>query len=73
LTRLKPKELCLRLVACLLLLSGFLLVVAALVLLPGLGQRFGFTVAALGVEALGVALLTRAYSAMQQETPKERR
>lgn len=56
-----------RLVGCLLLLSGFFLALAALVLLPALGQRFGFVVAGVGVEVLGVALLTRAYTAMQKE------
>jgi hypothetical protein len=57
----------LRLVGCLLLLSGFFLVLAALVLLPAVATRFAFVAAALGVEVLGVALLTRAYTAMQKE------
>lgn len=56
-----------RLVGCLLLLSGFFLVLAALVLLPAAATRFAFVAAALGVEVLGVALLTRAYTAMQKE------
>ena len=55
-----------RLVGCLLLLSGFFLVLAALVLL-GPQLRFVFVAAGLGVEVLGVGLLTRAYTAMQKE------
>jgi hypothetical protein len=57
----------LRLLGCLLLLSGFLLSAVALVLLASLGQRFVFVAAALGVEVLGVALLTRANKAMIKE------
>lgn len=55
-----------RLVGCLLLLSGFFLVLAALVLLTA-QVRFAFVAAALGVEVLGVGLLTRAYTQMQKE------
>jgi len=57
----------LRLVGCLLLPSGFFLVLAALVLFPAQGPRFGFVVAGLGVEVLGVGLLTRAYTLMQKK------
>jgi hypothetical protein len=57
----------LRLVGCLLLLSGFVLSVVALVLLASLGQRFAFVGAGLGVEVLGVALLTRANTAIAKE------
>lgn len=56
-----------RLVGCLLLLSGFFLAVAALVMLPTLAARIAFVAAALGVEVLGVGLLTRAYTLMQKE------
>lgn len=56
-----------RLVGCLLLLSGFFLVLAALVLLPSFVQRAAFVAAAVGVEVVGVGLLTRAYTAMQKE------
>jgi hypothetical protein len=59
----------LRLVGCLLLLSGFFLVLAALVLLSSFVQRFVFVLAGLGVEVIGVGLLTRAYTAMQGERP----
>ena len=56
-----------RLVGCLLLLSGFVLSVVALALLASLGQRFAFVGAGLGVEALGVGLLTRAHTALAKE------
>lgn len=56
-----------RLVGCLLLLSGFVLSVVALVLLASLGQRVAFVGAGLGVEVLGVALLTRANTAIVKE------
>jgi hypothetical protein len=39
----------------------------ALVLLASLGQRFAFVGAGLGVEVLGVALLTRANTAIAKE------
>ncbi len=56
-----------RLVGCLLLPSGFFLVLAALVLLPAPAMRFAFVVAGLGVEVLGVGVLTRAYTLMQKD------
>jgi hypothetical protein len=57
----------LKLGACLLLLSGFFLVLAALVLLTTLGQRFAFVAAGFGVEVLGLSLLTHSYRAMRRE------
>jgi len=60
----------LRLVGCLLLLSGFFLVVAALVMLPAPAMRFAFVAAALGVEVLGFGLLTREYTLSQKEEQK---
>lgn len=56
-----------RLIGCLLLLSGFFLVLAALVLMPLFAARLAFVVAGLGVEVLGVGLLTQAYKAVQKE------
>ena len=56
-----------RLVGCLLLPSGFFIVLAALVLFPAPGLRFAFVAAGLGVEVLGVGLLTRAYTLRQKE------
>lgn len=51
-----------------LLLSGFSVVLAALILLPSFYVRFAFSVAGLGVEFLGVTLLTRSYMTVQKET-----
>jgi len=48
------------------LISGWLLVLAALVLLAGTGQRLVFVVAGLLVELLGLALLARHYRLMQK-------
>ena len=56
-----------RLVGCLLLLSGFALVLAALAMLPGFAQRLAFVCAGLAVEVLGLALLTQGYRSLQIE------
>ena len=55
-----------RLVGCVLLLSGFFLVLAALVLLTSPGERIAFVAAGLGVEVLGLALLTQGYKSLQK-------
>ena len=55
-----------RLIGYLLMLSGWLLVFAALLLLAGLGQRFSFVVAGLLVECLGFALIAMRYRALQK-------
>jgi hypothetical protein len=57
----------LRLIGCLLLLSGFLVAVAALVLMNSLPTRLGFVAAGFGVEVLGLGLLMNGYKAMQKE------
>jgi hypothetical protein len=57
----------LRLAGCLLLLSGFFVVLTALVLLPVLATRFAFVAAGLGVEALGAWLLTQAHRSIAKE------
>ncbi len=56
-----------RLVGCLLLLSGFFIVLAALVMLTAFGQRLAFTGAALAVEVLGLALLTQGHKPAMKE------
>lgn len=56
-----------RLIGCLLLLSGFFLVLAALVLMPSFAARMAFVAAGLGVEVLGVGLLTQAYKSEAKE------
>jgi len=57
----------LKLGACLLLLSGFFIVLAALALLTSLAQRSAFVAAGFGVEILGLSLLTHAYKTMRRE------
>jgi hypothetical protein len=56
----------LRLVGCLLLLSGFFLVLAALAMLAGFGQRVAFVGAGFCVELLGLGLLTKGYEPAQK-------
>jgi hypothetical protein len=50
----------------LLMVSGWLLVVASLFLLAGLGQRLTFVVAGLLVELLGLALIAQRYRSLQR-------
>ena len=50
-----------------LMVSGWLIVMAALVLLTRIGQRYGFVAAGLGVEALGLGLLALGYRAPVKE------
>jgi hypothetical protein len=57
----------LKLGACLLLLFGFFLVLASLVLLPSLEQRAVFAAAGFGVEVLGLSLLTLSYKSIGRE------
>jgi hypothetical protein len=49
----------LKLAGCLLLLSGWIIVLAALVLLPGMSARASFIGAGIAVEILGLALIAR--------------
>jgi len=49
----------LKLAGCLLLLSGWMIVLVALVLLPGLAARAAFIGAGIAVEILGLALIAR--------------
>ncbi len=55
-----------RLIGCVLLLSGFAIVLAALVLLTTLAQRFAFVAAGFAIELLGIALLTQGYRSLQK-------
>jgi ABC-type transport system involved in cytochrome bd biosynthesis fused ATPase/permease subunit len=50
----------------LLLVSGWLIVLAAVVMLAALAQRSAFMVAGLGVEILGLSLLAQAYKSQQR-------
>ena len=55
-----------RAIGYLLMISGWLLVVASLFLLAGLGQRFAFVLAGLLVELLGLALVAFRYRSLQK-------
>jgi ABC-type transport system involved in cytochrome bd biosynthesis fused ATPase/permease subunit len=55
-----------RLTGCLLLLSGWLLSLAALLLLAGIGQRIAFVTMAMLVELLGLALIAQRYRSLQR-------
>lgn len=55
-----------KLIGCLLLLSGWFIVLAALVMLVAVTQRTAFVVAGVAIELLGLVLLTRGYTAMQR-------
>ena len=50
----------------LLMVSGWLLALAALFLLAGLGQRLTFVVAGLLVELLGLTLIAMSYRSLQR-------
>ena len=54
------------LIGYLLMISGWLLALAALFLLAGLGQRLTFVVAGLLVEVLGLALIALRYRSLQR-------
>lgn len=58
-----------RLAACLLLVSGFVVAVAALILLPALGLRFAFVASGLALECVGIWLLTQAHRALHKDAP----
>lgn len=55
-----------RLIGYLLMLSGWLLVFAALLLLTGLGQRFAFVVAGLLVSLLGLGVIALRYRSLER-------
>jgi len=56
----------LKLIGSLLLVSGWLIVLAALIMLVTVAQRAIFIAAGIGVEVLGLVLLTRGYTSMQR-------
>jgi hypothetical protein len=57
-----------RLIGCMLLLSGWLIVLAALDMLTDDRQRAAFILAGLLVEAIGLALLACGYTAVQRRS-----
>jgi len=60
------KEQRMRAIGCVLMISGWLIALAALVLLTRIAQRYAFVLAGIGVEALGLALLAQSYRAQQR-------
>jgi hypothetical protein len=54
------------------MVSGWLIVMAALVLLTRLAERYGFVVAGFAVEVLGLVLLAQRYRSMQLEEKSRR-
>jgi hypothetical protein len=62
-------------IGCVLLVSGWAIVIAALLLLEGLGERFAFIGAGFSVEILGLALLGHSFTLKQRapETPFPKR
>jgi hypothetical protein len=54
------------------MVSGWLIAMAALVLLTRLLERYGFVVAGLAVEVLGVFLLAQRYRAIQLQEKSRR-
>ena len=56
-----------KLIGCLLLLSGFFIAVAALVLMNSLATRMVFVAAAIAVEVLGLGLLMNGHKAAAKE------
>ena len=54
-----------RVIGCLLMISGWLIVMAAIVLLTRVAERYGFVAAGLAVQALGIVLLAQQYRAIE--------
>ncbi len=57
----------LKLAGCLLLISGWLIALAALVMLPEFGARVGFVLAGLAVEIFGLGLIARGQVTEQKQ------
>ena len=55
-----------RLIGCVMLLSGFAIALAALVMLTAIVQRFAFVAAGFAIELLGLVLLTHGYKSLQK-------
>jgi len=62
----------LRAIGFLLMVSGWLIAMTALMLLTRLPERFGFVLAGMAVQALGIVLLARRYRSMQLEEKSRR-
>jgi hypothetical protein len=61
------KECSLKLIGCLLLVSGFFVALAALVLMNSFATKLGFVAAGIGVEALGLGLLINGHRPVSKE------
>jgi hypothetical protein len=57
----------LKLIGCLLLVSGFIVVLAALVLMRSFAAKLGFVGAGMAVEALGLGLLINGHRVVVKE------
>ncbi len=53
-------------IGCILMVSGWLIVMAALLLLSGANQRLAFILSGLLIEILGIALLAWHYRSLQR-------
>jgi hypothetical protein len=53
-------------IGCILMVSGWVIAMAALLLLPGAGLRLAFVITALLVETLGLALVAWSYRSLQK-------
>jgi hypothetical protein len=62
----------LRAIGFVLMVSGWLIAMTALVLLTRTGELYGFILAGLAVEVLGLVLLAQGYRAMQLEEKSRR-
>ena len=60
------EEVALSFVGCLLMVSGWLIAIAALLLLVGSGQRLAFVMAGLLVELIGLVLVAQGYRTLQK-------
>jgi hypothetical protein len=54
-------------IGCILMVSGWVIAMASLLLLEGAGQRMTFVITALLVEALGLCLVAYSYRSPQKE------
>jgi hypothetical protein len=56
-----------KLAGLLLLVAGWVIVLAAVALLPSAGARAGFVLAGIGIELFGLALAVRSHLVLQAE------
>ena len=61
-----------RLMGFILMISGMAIVLAALMVLAGLGQRLAFVLTGLAIEALGLGLIGHGYKSLQATAKRGR-